>query len=390
MAVNPIPRQLERLTRLAPDSHPVLSCYLKIEPRDRARGKYLIKFKNRARRLREELPQLGLSRENERTVLSDLERIQTVLGDPANLPSSQGVAIFASGGRRLFEVLPLPRVHRSRLGVDRTPLLRELAALEDEIGRILTVVIDRNEATLFEVTAFGAKAVETITATTTRTGRGKSRQSLHGGRQGTIHGVGDGAYQNRIHQDRQRHFEQVAARLFAVDRAAPAHAIVLAGSGPEAKGLEPFLHAYLMDRYIGHVALDAKDHSPSAIYGATLAIREAHERAAERDLVHDMEEGLATRWAVQGIPATLRALNRGQVRTLLVQGDTAQPGYCNGEGQLAVAEADLRGSREIHRVLDVVDDAIEEALRQRVQVNVVYDRVAAAAIDGLAGMLRFR
>ena len=38
---------LERLTRIQPDHYRVVSCYLKLEPRDRSRGKYLIKLKNR-------------------------------------------------------------------------------------------------------------------------------------------------------------------------------------------------------------------------------------------------------------------------------------------------------------------------------------------------------
>jgi hypothetical protein len=41
-------------------------------------------------------------------------------------------------------------------------------------------------------------------------------------------------------------------------------------------------------------------------------------------------------------------------------------------------------------VLDVVDDAIEEALRQEVDVNVVYEAAAAREIHDLAGLLRFR
>jgi peptide subunit release factor 1 (eRF1) len=41
-------------------------------------------------------------------------------------------------------------------------------------------------------------------------------------------------------------------------------------------------------------------------------------------------------------------------------------------------------------VLDVVDDAIEEALRQRVDVNVVYEPEARDTIDGLGALLRFR
>jgi hypothetical protein len=38
----------------------------------------------------------------------------------------------------------------------------------------------------------------------------------------------------------------------------------------------------------------------------------------------------------------------------------------------------------------VVDDAIEEALRQRLDVDVVYEPDALREIDGLAGLVRFR
>jgi peptide subunit release factor 1 (eRF1) len=41
-------------------------------------------------------------------------------------------------------------------------------------------------------------------------------------------------------------------------------------------------------------------------------------------------------------------------------------------------------------VLDIADEAIEEALRQRVDVEVVYDPEARAAVRGLASLLRFR
>jgi peptide subunit release factor 1 (eRF1) len=41
-------------------------------------------------------------------------------------------------------------------------------------------------------------------------------------------------------------------------------------------------------------------------------------------------------------------------------------------------------------VLDIVDDAIEEALRQGVDVNVVYEPEARDAIEGLGALLRFR
>jgi peptide subunit release factor 1 (eRF1) len=53
-------------------------------------------------------------------------------------------------------------------------------------------------------------------------------------------------------------------------------------------------------------------------------------------------------------------------------------------------ERDIRGEGEPVPVLDVVDEAIEDALRQHVDVNVVYDPEAREQIDGLAALLRFR
>ena len=44
-----------RLARVQPGTGWVVSCYLKLEPRDRTRGKYLIKMKNRVKEREGEL-----------------------------------------------------------------------------------------------------------------------------------------------------------------------------------------------------------------------------------------------------------------------------------------------------------------------------------------------
>jgi peptide subunit release factor 1 (eRF1) len=87
----------------------------------------------------------------------------------------------------------------------------------------------------------------------------------------------------------------------------------------------------------------------------------------------------------------LKALARGQVRSLLVNSDAGEPGFrCGDSGRLALTEAECRGEGEPIPVIDIVDDAIEEALRQSVDVNVVYEPEARDAIEGLGALLRFR
>jgi len=383
MANTEIQRLLARLTRLRTDEHRIVTCYLKVEPRDRTRGKYLIKLKNRVREVEVALEGMGLPRSVREEVSADLRRIQDQLREPKRLPATQGLAVFACGPLKLFELVGLPSVHRSRLAVDRTALVRELASAEDEVGNILTVVLDRTAARIFEVTAFGAEEVEDIRADATRGGR------FHSDR-GDAPGKGEHTWHNRIREEKQRHFATVAQHLFDLHRRRPVHGVVLAGPGKEAGAVAAFLHPYLADRLMGVVSLSPRDARAPVVYEATLATRTEYEREAERSVADGLEDAVGAGWAVNGLAETLRALGRGQVRTLLVDGDAQAPGFRSANGQLARNERDVRGESDVVPVLDVVDDAIEEALRQRVEVEVFYDEKARSAVHGLAGLLRFR
>jgi peptide chain release factor subunit 1 len=380
---NRVELQLERLTRVDPAGHPVVSCYLKLEPRDRSRGKYLIKVKNRVKAVLAGLERLGLDRAAREAVGRDLDRVVQYLRSPANLPATQGLAIFACEGIGLFEVLPLPMVHRSRLAVDGTPLVRELAAIEEEFGRMLTVVLDRTSARFFDVTAYEATELIDLRADATRGGR------FHGDQNGL--GWGEHNYHNRIRVEKQRHLEAIARELFQLDRARPVHGIVITGTGTEAGAVRPFLHSYLAERLLGTAKLNPKEATPATVHATTLVVREAWERASERALVAELTERLGDGWAVNGVAPTLKALARGQLRSLLVNADASEPGFrCAGSGRLALSERDCRAEGDAIPVLDVVDDAIEEALRQRLDVDVVYEPDALREIDGLAGLVRFR
>ena len=381
---SPLADVVEQLTHIAPSEHRVVTCYLKLEPRDRSRGKYLIKVKNRVKAVLQALPRLGLERRIAEEVGHDLDRIQQFLRNPGNLPHTQGLAIFACEGIGLFEMVPLPVVHRSRLAVDLSPLVRELTSVEEEFGRLLTVVLDRSRARFFEVTAYDSHELAGLRSDSTRGKR------FHADNDGSS-GWGEHTYNNRIRQEKQRHFEAIARELFALDRRHPAHGIVLAGTGADAGAVEPFLHSYLTERLIGTVRLNPKEATPATVHAATLAVREGYERASERTQVHEMLEGIGTGWGVNGLRPTLNALARGQVRSLLVNSDASQSGFrCGDSGRLALTESECRGEGEPIAVIDIVDDAIEEALRQGVDVNVVYEPEARDSIDALAALLRFR
>ncbi|MGH7524433.1 MAG: hypothetical protein ACREK8_09010 [Gemmatimonadales bacterium] len=376
--------ETQDILRMKPGAHPVVSCYLKLEPRDRTRSKYLTKARNRVKELEYALPSMGWDKHAQESVRSDLARIVEYLRDEAHLPDAQGIAIFASEPMGLFEVRPLPRVHRSRLAVDRTPLVRELAASESEFGRILTVTLDRNSALIWEVTAYEAKMVQKVVSEVTR----GMRYHAAGARGDA---TGEHTFHNRIRDERRRHLEAVARAVFDLDRRSPGHQIVIAAPANEAAALEPFLHNYVADRLIGLARLAPKDATPAAVHQLAMAVKAAHARASEARHIDDLAEGLGTGWAVNGVRETLDALAQGKIRLLLVRGEAILPGFRSAQtGRMSTLARDLREDGQVMPTADVIDDAIEEALRQRVALDVIYEPEVAEAIDGLAGLLRFK
>src|SRR2546430_14168416 len=352
----------ERLAGLEPGPFQVASCDLKLEPRDKARAKYLIKIKNRIKQIASDLGRRALDHAQRERVAADLDRLRRYFEEPSRLPSARGIALFLSGALDLFEVLPLPQVHRSRLAVAPLPLVRELVALEEEFGTILVVACDRTSARFFAVTAYDVAELPSLTALATRPAK------FHGERQakkGSVlaGGFGEHKYHMRIREEKQRHYAQVADRVFQIHTQRPLAGLVAAGIGVDAAAPLPHPPTHLHHLALGVVALDPTRVAAAEAREAALALREERERAWERAHAEAVREGVRSGWAVNGIDATLKALERGQGRTLVADG----------------RDDDLR-----------IDDAIEEALAQRVQVDVIYDERARRVVDGLAGLLRFR
>src|SRR5881275_2480766 len=222
---------VERLSHVQPGAYQVVSCYLKLEPRDKTRGKYLIKIKNRIRE-----------------ALAALER----------------------------------------------------QALEEEFGTILVAACDRTSARFFEVTAYDVVELPSLTAEATRPGK------FHGERQAKrgnmlAGGFGEHNYHMRIRVERQRHYAQVADRIFQIHTQRPLAGLVVAGIGVDAAALLPHLHTYLHDLVLGVVRLNPKRVTAAEVREAALSLREERERAWERAHAEAVREGIGTGWAVNGI-----------------------------------------------------------------------------------------
>jgi peptide subunit release factor 1 (eRF1) len=84
-------------------------------------------------------------------------------------------------------------------------------------------------------------------------------------------------------------------------------------------------------------------------------------------------------------------LARGQLRALVVRAGQCGSGFrCGDSGRLVLSRIECRDEGEPVPIPDLVNEAIEEALRQRLDLVVIDDPEAGEAITGMAGYLRFR
>jgi peptide subunit release factor 1 (eRF1) len=142
---------------------------------------------------------------------------------------------------------------------------------------------------------------------------------------------------------------------------------------------------------MGTVRLNPTSATPAEVRRAALEARAAWERAHEAGVIADVEQGVGTGWAVNGARPTLLALSKGQVRRLIVPSGQGGSGFrCGLSGRLVLAKADCRGEGDPIPVPEMVNEVLEEAFRQHIEVEMIDDPDIRERVDGLAALLRFR
>ncbi|HET9275286.1 MAG TPA: hypothetical protein VFN96_04385 [Gemmatimonadales bacterium] len=362
----------------------VISCYVRLDQPARAGSRYLLEVKARVQDLTAWLDSAGLTREVRNDLEADLGDVADWLGLPTRLPHTPAVAIFACRSLGLFDVVPLGRVHRTRVDVDRIPLLQELVGAREALGAYLAAVLDRAHVRFFDVGALDTVELPGLTVVAHRGSR------FEGDRQDAP-GWGEQGYHRRIEEEKHRHYARIAAELTRLSSATAFQGIALLGPAEHTRAIRPFLTRKLADRVMGERRLNPTSATSDQVHQAVWELQHEHERLGEETLVVAMERGIASGWGVNGPRETLQALSRGQLRTLLVPAGQRGGGFrCAGSGRLVLARSECRGEGEAEPVFNLVDRAIEEALDQRAEVVVVDDPALGQRIDGLGGTLRFR
>ncbi|MEZ4588607.1 MAG: hypothetical protein R2909_19700 [Gemmatimonadales bacterium] len=380
---SPVDELIERLAVHETDADAVLSCYVRLDAEARQRRLYLAKVKARVKELEAELPTRGLDRQTGIEVRRDLARIVEWFGKPGNLANRPGVGLFVSERLGLFEAITVPRVFRTRLDLGRRPALEPLIGARERLDTQLALVVDRERARFFEIRPDGADEIEGVLTPTRRGGR------FHSDR-GDAPGWGERRYHNRMASQRHRHYAEVAEEAGRLYDRMGARGVAVMGPSVHAKALVDFLPDRLRSALLGVGRLTPSAATPAEVADLTWQLHAERERIDEARLVGEVDSLLEAGRATNGLRETVRALGRGQVRTLVVPVAGSATGFrCVTTGRLVLQSRECAAEGGALPEPNLIDAAVDEALRQGADVRVIDDPDLAARLDVLAATLRF-
>jgi peptide chain release factor subunit 1 len=376
------PERLRRLAEMRAGDAKVLSLFVNLDPREFAtpparRTEVRSLLDRAARRVREAG---GLGHAAQASLRADLERLDSELGRGGlDAKGAHGLAVFAASAIDLFEVLKLPEP------VDHDPVIADAPFVEplSAIGtpqRWCALLVNRRIARLFCGPGAAVEEVELVEDELRR------RHDQGGWSQAN--------YQRSIDKDADthlRHAARVAFELLHNDLPAG----ILVGAPAELAGdFEGHLHPYLRDRLSGRIELDVEHSSAEEVRRAVAARIGEVERARDDAALARLVEGFAggPGRAASGLPEVLAVVHEQRVETLLVDAGFAAPGVrcptCGwlGADDSAQCPADASATEHLD---DIVEAAVERALRQAADIHVLRDRAELASHGRIAAVLRF-
>jgi len=294
---------------------PVLSAYLDMRPqatgeRPAVRAARII-LRDRLREVQKTFWPRGVAFDS---VREDAARIERYLDEQAPV-AAQGVAIFASARHGLFETIATAVPFETRVSARAEPDLFQLARLLDDRETAVVAVVDSNTARLFVSRLGGLREV-----------RGLDDDPKYYHKVRGANAMNQARYQRHADNVRTSFAREVAARIEElVDREGAAH-VILSGDAVAIpllrKALAPRVAALVHEPPLSLDVTAPRD----AVSEATLPLIEAAEAEQDRTIVERLVDAVrADALGVAELEPTRRALQNGQVDTLVLAGDVPFP-----------------------------------------------------------------
>lgn len=354
---------------------PVTSVYLDVDGRRYPRrADYLVRLEDLLRKAGNG----SWSKEDRRSVDADSEKISAFVSERFERDGTRGLALFSCSGAGLWKDVALPQSVRDRVTVGPRPHLLPLEAVLESFESFCTALIDREKARIFLTVGGKIEEVSDIL---------DDVPGWHD--QG---GWAQARLQRHIKDHIQRHLKRVSEVLLRQHKEQGFDHLILAGPDEVVAELERELHDYVRRTVVARVVLPMTARATDVLE-ATLAVEQELQTRREWETVDRLasEVGSATGRAVAGFDDTLLALESGRVQTLVVAfGLEASGVACTSCGHLATGgERCAVCGGDVEEAPDLVEEAIELALRQRCEVETVQDVPGLTALGGIGALLRF-
>jgi peptide subunit release factor 1 (eRF1) len=348
-------------------------------PRNKAHKEETILTKDLAREALHQLEAKGKC-ESARADLDRMVRLsQQWLGNGA-----RAKGVFACAAKGFWREYEMPaRLTGTQFSVDRHFHLKPLARMLGAFPSLGVVLIDRHRARLFDLRLGELTERE-----------GLFHPQIRRGRSDGFAGYDGGHAQRRASDEARQHFKVVAEFLKAALEKNVFEKWILGCQESHWPQFEPLLHPYVAQRLLGRFPADVAHTSNTEIRTQAEQIFEASQEARCREMVREtLSQARGHARGVSGLRRVLRALEMGEIQTLLIgENYVSQAVECGGCGHL---DAHLVGfcpvcGRETREVVDVAEALLPWVIRRDIELFYVKDDPEFDKVGNIAALLRFR
>jgi peptide subunit release factor 1 (eRF1) len=361
--------RLQALAGLPPSDHAVISLYLNAQPNQHGRDEFERWLDRALAERAADLPERGTARES---FDADVARIRAWLAEELE-PSTNGVAIFASGAVGLFEAVQLQApVDEHRLYIQDQPHLFHLARIHDAYPRFAIVRLDTNSAQIIVASLGQVELAHGIEGE-------KTNRSEAGG-------WSQARYQRRADNLYQQHARDVVDALQVIVREEGIQHVVLIGDEVIIPRLRSELPGELEAKVVGVLRLASSATNEEVVAASLDAMREADAAADQEKVAAVLDAWRSRGLGVAGIEETLAALTRGQVAELVISA-RFEAEHEAPEAVDASVLPDVPTRRT--QTVDLAAQLVHQALATGASVRFIEGESALDDAEGVGGVLRF-
>ncbi|MGK2958510.1 MAG: hypothetical protein ACSLFB_08960 [Acidimicrobiales bacterium] len=351
---------------------PVTSCYLDVD------GSRLTRYRDVANQVERLLREGKAKAGGNVSVLDDLRCIEDYVKGGLDRSRTRGLAIFSCSAKEFWKVIELPVSVHNQMVINQSPAVRQLEWVLDEYEPFAVLLADRQYGRLV---MFELGEIVEVRELFEQLPRGDD----------VMRGLARDRVQDHVDELAHQHLRHVGQVAFEALKDQPIARLILAVADDVASELEQLLHPYLRERLEARCVL-AMNASLDEIRIAALAVEETIERRKESELVDRLRQAVGSgNRGVVGLVPTLEALAKRSAETLLISDAYEVEGWrCDSCNMVAaVGRSCALCDADMHRVEDVVEEAIEEALLQSCRVEICVGNADLDVLGGIGALLRY-